>query len=360
MLCQLKVNFFQGKMPSFTKKIRAGIHILLAGGMLAIGGCSSTESNSSIGDLFAAFPAINSAINLATFRASPRSGITKNQQFEAFTLPSRYNLISENRLQYTIDNSPKSDELKAVIDTHCGTKNPADLRFSLGGLGPFVAIEAANLIFNSVFDQLSAKVDQIRKASQQSYQTKIVIPGGANWNGFNCVLLARTANDRGKVSNGLSPVGLNVLLKKIPYGQFASTFEPIFIHMDHAIAITGKGKNPGIKLDIAFAIHASDQIRQRHSIYEVAAENIPPVGVSIGDIISLCPTVQGSLSPCRNASPIFPNPTAKKSSAVSISFSVVETGSAAKDADAAKSGIEAIKTITKPKFDELLARLINE
>ena len=336
--------------------------------------CGSTKNP--VANFFGFIPPLSATLNYFAFQPEPLSGFSDNQVLQIAVMPNNNartssviaGLSNRNQFEEIVHNAPK--EFKSAYDAHC-TQKPVGVQTAgvLPFLGSDILLQVGGVIFDQVFSQITDQITKIQKASVKNIDVKIV--AGTNelkWRDIKCILLLRSHTDPESVGLPNEP-GLYVLLERSKKGADASTLVPRYVHMNYAMALTGRGegKKPAkVDLNIAYALHVVDRQQFRpdlHEIIEMEANNFPTMNVPIDSNFNACTLNSGAsgigidtLVPCRHETFLIPNPDSD-ASAFSLSFRIRETGTSASIADKAKAEVEALKGVTKPKFDELLQRI---
>jgi hypothetical protein len=304
---------------------------------------------------------LEKSFGVLTFQKDERSGIVAGQQFRTIF----YRSDSFKNMSDEIDGPVRrlfSEELVKVMDFYCKSlKVPPKDEFGIRLIDPgtiaaklFTAV--AGYTFNAVKEGISARGEQIARASQKSYAARYVSSdGAARWSKVKCLLLVRETGTSEKTDE----IGLELLMVRKSFGR-ASTLRPVYVSMKNAVAWTQKEsgkKKPIIKLGVGLVMHSAvfDKKLQRTVVVETAKIAMPVKKVAIGKSRSLCGNIADDRRACGLDSDLIPNPPAK--APLSIALQVAETGTSANAKQHAEAANKALDSIAKPAFDEFVKQI---
>ncbi len=274
--------------------------------------------------------------------------------------------------------------IDAFVNTHCGLPDPGTKRLQ-SAVASTLLLAWGQWAYNQVLSQLEGRIKQLKVASDPppyAFKQAVAVPPTSRkikdekgnertvwnvdadtfWKNITCIIVHRTT--KGANPKPELPEGMTAIIRKEAKGSNASTFKLIYLRLDNSIAITAAGTGnepPEVQVTVAFGLFGARNDKGKNVVEEMATLAFKPVSAPLGGTKSLAevctPGTRNDGDPsanyCKWESDLIPNPHAL-TTAMSVSVSVKETGSAADAADKATDSLKALNAIVKPSFDTWL------
>jgi hypothetical protein len=253
-----------------------------------------------------------------------------------------------------LDAAVKDDTaLTTAISSTCGQEIKPSAVDAV--LAP-IAIALGRLIFDQIAEAELKKLEKLKKASSATYSGTVFFEDDSVLKLKDCLLLVRTDDKSGKI-------GFAALLAIRKHGTSAFTIEPRFVRASNAVAVTAPDK-PEIGVSLAIAIKTVGKSRTTSQPELIAAGqgavSVSGVSLTEGATPYLCPDPKAPSIGARQcpSSDLIPYPESKDKRAVSVTFSVTETGNVGFDMDARTAEIKALKEAIGPALSEALKEAV--
>ncbi|MFS0757465.1 hypothetical protein ABC383_22550 [Noviherbaspirillum sp. 1P10PC] len=300
--------------------------------------------------------------DISRFRADELSGERGGKTSLVFWLSTASTL--PDRLAQFVKLDPK---FKASVEKACSKPSTTELA---PAVVPIVST-LGKLVFDLQMQNQIKKIEALKRASEASYSAHVVLSSDALAKN-SCVALIRSldkgfpsgsvvilkltdAGDNIENNDNAAAAAGNASQNTVPPRRVAFNFEPVYVRVWHAAAVTRETSSPAIGMSIAISIKSIGK-----------QQNGLPVAASVGEAVVSIPKVQISSnvlgSICENATcpRSEPIPLLAPQSLAILSVAVSEKGDLGFEPEEAVNELKAIQEAMGPAISSAIQEKFKE